>query len=62
MSETEQKLFFGDEDRTPLITMLLNLYQLTGSEECAKELAEAADEVERICAGAALTAMPGWVQ
>jgi hypothetical protein len=62
VSDREQKIFYGDEGRVPLVTLLMNLYQLTGSEECAKELAEAADEVERSCAGAALTAMPGWVQ
>jgi len=62
VSERAQKFFYGDEERPPLITVLLNLYNLTGSEACAKELVEAADEVERICAGAAMTAMPGWVQ
>jgi len=46
----------------PLVTLLMNLYKLTGSEECTRELVEAADEVERTCAGAALTAMPGWMQ
>ena len=61
MSEREQRFFYGEE-RVPMIAVLMNLYQLTGSEECAKELVEAADEVERTCAGAALTAMPGWVQ
>jgi hypothetical protein len=62
VSERAQQFFYGDEARLPLITVLMNLYKLTGSEECAKELVEAADEVERACAGAALTAMPGWVQ
>jgi len=62
VSEREQKIFYGDQVRTPLVTLLMNLYKLTGSEECTKELVEAADEVERTCAGAALTAMPEWVQ
>lgn len=62
MSERAQKFFYGDESRLPLIAVLMNLYKLTGSEKCAEELVEAADEVERTCPGAALTAMPGWVQ
>jgi len=60
--EREQKIFYADEGRVPLVTLLMNLYKLTGSEECTRELVEAADEVERTCAGAALTAMPGWMQ
>jgi hypothetical protein len=62
MSERQQRAFYGDDGRPPLCAVVENLYALTGSEACAKELVEAADYVERVCGPtAALTAMPPWV-
>jgi len=63
VSEQAKRNFYGDNDeRPPLYKVLANLYALTGSEPCAKELIEAADYVEQICGpNAALTAMSAWV-
>jgi|HubBroStandDraft_6_1064221.scaffolds.fasta_scaffold501168_1 hypothetical protein len=62
MSKEQQRAFYGDDDGRPHLSAVVSqLFALTGSEECAVELVEAADEVERVCAGAALTAMPHWI-
>lgn len=60
MSEEQNRAFFG-EGRPSLYELMANLRALTGSGACAKELIDAADEVERICAGAAFSPMPEWV-
>jgi len=60
MSEQAKKAFYGE--RPPLYEVLMNLYALTGSEDCTIELAEAADYVEQLCGPqVALTSMPAWV-
>ena len=61
MNETQTRAFYGECGRPSLYEVIANLRALTGSESCAKELIDAADEVERTCAGAALTPMPEWV-
>ena len=54
--------FYGSEEKEQTVTKILaTLYDLTGSMECAEELASAANEVEQKCAGAALTEMPHWI-
>jgi hypothetical protein len=61
MSEAQKRNFYGDDGRPSILAVIAMLRTLTGSEACAKELIDAADEVERTCAGAALTPMPEWV-
>jgi hypothetical protein len=61
MSERQSTAFYGEDGVSPLAAMLATLRILTGSESCAEELIQAANEVEAITAGAALTAMPHWI-
>jgi hypothetical protein len=62
MSERQNRAFYGEDGRPPLCAVMANLYELTGSEACARELVKAADYVEWVCGPtAALTAMPAWV-
>jgi hypothetical protein len=59
VSEQAKKVFYGE--RPPVYEVLMNLYQITGSESCAIELLEAADEVEQTCEGAAFpSSLPCW--
>lgn len=60
MSE-QNSAFYGESSRPSLYEVIANLRALTGSEACARELIDAADEVERVCVGASLTPMPEWV-
>jgi hypothetical protein len=53
--------FYGEEKEQTVTKILATLYDLTGSMDCAEELVNAADEVERTCAGAAITLMPPWI-
>jgi hypothetical protein len=60
MNETQNRAFYGESGRPSLYEVIANLRAIVGG-DCARELMDAADEVERTCAGAALTPMPEWV-
>jgi hypothetical protein len=49
MSNAQQRAFYGDDGTPYVYEIVARLCALTGSEECAVELVEAADEVERNC-------------
>lgn len=56
--------FYGDSEPTRS-SVMTSLMDVTGSEECAKELIDAADYVEQLCgpqAVAMANPMPEWIQ
>lgn len=56
--------FYGEvgEDSRPLLCeVLLTLYRLTGSMDCAVELVTSANEIEAANPDLVLTAMPPWI-
>lgn len=62
MSEAQKRNFYGDFGRCAVCEILETLRTLTGSEECASELVEAADYVEHVCGSDMLMPMPAWIQ
>jgi hypothetical protein len=60
MSEAQKRIFYGIADQS-LREIVANFAALTGSANCARELAEASDYVETLCGPqAAYTKMSSW--